>query len=441
MISEITPEVIETIKNPKFKAYASMYQTLYDKFIASVEAVGLAIDPYDDRAEMTARRAHLASKGAVVRNDGKSVYVNWISPSCEACQTGLGMATLFLSLKCHRQCFFCFNPNQEDYAYYTENARDCMRELELIYASGARLEHIGLTGGEPLLHKAETVQFFRYARERFPDARTRLYTSGDFLDQEILEELQQARLNEIRISIRLADAEPARRHTLDQLALAKAYVPDVMVEMPVLPDSREEMKQLLLELDRLEIRGINLLEFCFPMRNAQVYSDKGYRIRHRPYRVPYNYEYAGGLPIAGSEAACLDLVEFAIDQRLNLGAHYCSVENKHTGEVYQHSYERKIPPQLSISHRDYFLKSAKVFGKDIPKVMQVFDQIGYTGFEVNRQHHYLEFRVDQIKHLAALDVQVALSTSLTEERPDGEYLRELQVGLTTPQTFEMATDA
>jgi uncharacterized protein len=440
LITELVPETIETIKNPKFKSYASMYQTLYDKFIASVETAGLELEPQDDREQMSVRRAHLAGKGAVVRNDGKSVYVNWISPSCEACRTGLGMATMFISLKCHRQCYFCFNPNQEDYAHYSENIRDSTRELERIYANGARLDHVGLTGGEPLLHKAETVEFFRFARLRFPNARSRLYTSGDFLEEEILTALQAVRLEEIRVSIRLFDDEPARRHTFDQLALARTYIPNVMVEMPVLPDSFEEMKQVLMELERLQIRGINLLEFCFPLRNAQVYQSKGYRIRHRPYRVPYNYAYAGGLPVAGSESACLELVEFAIDEGLKLGVHYCSVENKHTGEVYQQSYERKIPPQLSPSRRDYFLKSAKVFGKDIPKVLQVLEENGCTDYDVSRRHHYLQFGLEQIKHLGALDVEIAVSTSLMEDRPDGEYLRELQVGLTTPQTFDPTTD-
>jgi uncharacterized protein len=440
VISELTPDTIDTITNPRLKSYASMYLKLYDSFIASVQATGLALDPQDDRPQLSAQRARLAGKGAVVRNDGKSVYVNWLSTSCAVCQSGLGMATLFISLKCDRDCFYCFNQNQEDYAYYTENTRDCLRELELIRASGARLDHVGLTGGEPLLHKPEALEFFRVAKEKFPAVRSRLYTSGDFLDEETLRELQQAQLDEIRVSIRLFDAEPARQHLFDQLALAKAYIPDVMVEMPVLPDTRQEMKQVLRELDRLEIRGINLLEFCFPVRNVQVFSDKGYRIRNRPYRVPHNYSYAGGLPVAGSESACLDLLEFAIDEGLKLGVHYCSAENKHTAEIYQHSYGRNLPPHLRASSRDYFLKSAKVFGKDIPKVMEVFDRTGFTGFEMNRQHHYLEFHVDQIKELKELEVQVALSTSLMEDREDGEYIRELQVVLTTPQTFDRTSD-
>jgi len=77
----------------------------------------------------------------------------------------------------------------------------------------------------------------------------------------------------------------------------------------------------------LGIFGINLLEFCFPWNNVDVYRQHGYKIKARPHRVLYNYWYAGGLPIAGSETVCLDLVDFALQQGLKFGVHYCSLEN------------------------------------------------------------------------------------------------------------------
>lgn len=222
MLVEITPENITQIKNPRLAAYASIYQKIERDFFARVRELGLEIDPRDDRAEAQAKIANIISKGAIQRNDDKSIVVNHISPACAACQTGLGTATFFISLKCHRHCFFCFNPNQENYAGFQNQKRDCRRELDDIYRSGARLEHIALTGGEPLLHRAETIEFFNYAREKFPHAYTRLYTSGDQLDDEWLTALQRARLDEIRFSIRMYDSDTARRHTYDRIALAKA---------------------------------------------------------------------------------------------------------------------------------------------------------------------------------------------------------------------------
>jgi len=440
VIVEITPDNLGQIKNPRLAAHAALYHQIERDFFARVRELGIAIDSHDDRAEVAAKIARVVSMGATRRNDDKSIVVNHISPSCAACQTGLGAATFFISLKCHRSCFFCFNPNQENYDAFQTQQRDWRGELAEIHASGARLEHIALTGGEPLLHRDETVAFFNYAHEKFPHAYKRLYTSGDHLDGELLTALQHARLDEIRFSIRLYDSEQARRHTYDRVALAKRFVPNVMVEMPVLPGALDEMKQVLVRLDELGVFGINLLEFCFPLNNADVYRDQGYRIKARPFRVLYDYGYAGGLPVAQSELDCLDLVEFALAQKLKLGVHYCSLENKHTGELYQRHYEQPIPAHLYFSPRDYFLKSAKVFGKDLKPVLAIFEQTGYRGWQRNRDRYYLEFHVSQIPALKELAVEIGVSTSVLEARPDGDVIRDKKLDLTTPQTFDLAND-
>jgi uncharacterized protein len=290
------------------------------------------------------------------------------------------------------------------------------------------------------LHPAETIQFYSAANEKFPDVYKRLYTSGDQLDDELGREFQRARLDEIRFSIRLHDSPNARQHTLKQIALARQYIPNVMVEMPVLPGALAEMKEILLDLDRLHISGINLLEFCFPLNNAAEYRRRGYRIKNRPYRVLYNYSYAGGLPIAGSEATCLELLEWASEQKLGLGMHYCSLENKHTGEIYQRHYDQTFAPHLCFSQKDYFLKSAKVFGQDIQRVLPIFEKTGYHDFQRNREHYFLEFHPSVIERLRDEEIEVGISTSVIEPRGDGAYLRELAVDWTTVQSFDFATD-
>ncbi len=46
----------------------------------------------------------------------------------------------------------------------------------------------------------------------------------------------------------------------------------------------------------------------------------------------------------------------------------------------------------------------------------------------------------EVDVLLALDVEIGLSSSVVEERPDGHYLRELQLDLTTPALFDRARD-
>ena len=318
MIIDINSDTLAQIKNPKFSANAAIYVDIYQKMLAQISQLGIEMDARDDPSELVEQLARLKQKGAIFRNDGKSIYVNAISPACVACQTSVGSATYFISLRCHRNCFYCFNPNQENYEYFTTNKRDAVRELEEFATAGQQLTHLALTGGEPLLFKEDAIAFFKRANELFPDAHKRLYTCGDLVDAAILDEIRNAGVDEIRFSIRMHDLEKGHRHVFDRIALARSFIPSIMVEMPVLPGTLEIMQGVLLELDRLGVNSLNLLEFCYPLVDPAPFVERGYRLKRRPYRVPYNYWYAGGLPVADSEAECLKLLEFAIDQGLQL---------------------------------------------------------------------------------------------------------------------------
>lgn len=440
MRTEVNENSLASINNPVFRSYAERYNRISEEFMENARESGMEIDSGSEDVNFESRVAELRRKGAVVRNDSKSIYTKRISPACLACQTGVGSTTYFISLKCHRDCFYCFNPNQEGYEYFREHTRDVVEELQDLRASGARVKQLALTGGEPLLHKEEAIRFFQEARKDFPDVYTRLYTCGDQLDRPTLQALKDARMDEIRFSLRIQDSTKAQQHTYDQIALAREYIPQVMVEMPVLPDTLQDMKGVLLELERLEIFGINLLELCFPRHNAEEFRRQGYRIKSRPFRVLYNYWYAGSLPVAGSETECLDLIEFALDEGLKLGVHYCSLENKNTGQIYQQNSLRPLPKTMYFSNTDYFLKSAKVFGKDIAPVQTFFQKTGYKDFEINEEHDYLEFHISQIRSLKKFDIEIGLSSNVFETRDGERYVRELKVDKTTPKTFRLSKD-
>ncbi len=436
MIVEITRANLPRLKNPDFAAYAETYVEIYEDFMQQVAATGIEIDPVDRSEETAAKRAALREKGVHLRNTDRSLYVNAISPACVACEQSIGSATFFISLQCHRDCYYCFNPNQEDFEHYRANARDLIAELDEIHAQGMSMRHVALTGGEPLLHKEESVAFFSHARQQFPDAYQRLYTSGDHIDEAILTSLRDAGLDEIRFSIRLHDVEKAREHTLNRIALARQFIPRVMVEMPVPPGSGEIMRPLLVALDELDVYSINLLELCYPFRNAEAFNERGFKVKNRPFQTLYNYWYAGGVPIAGSELECLDLLDFAAEQGLKLGVHYCSLENKLTGQNYQQNRDAAYPPTMVLSDDDYLLKSARVFGRDIPAVMNALQRRGYRDFVFDEASQSLTFSVDAIKYLKQLNVEIGIATSTIEQREDGAYLRELKIELTTPQTFK-----
>jgi len=440
MILDVTKSNLNEIKNIALREYANTYVEIYADFMEQVWQMGLEIEAEDTTDAVIQRTGDLHKKGAVVRNGDKSIYTNRISPACVACQTGVGSSTSFISLKCHRDCFYCFNPNQEDYEYHREHTHDTIAELDELKQTNPRMTYLALTGGEPLLYKDETYRFFEHARKLYPASHTRLYTSGDHIDRATLEELQKASLKEIRFSIRMHGLAKGQTYTYDNIALSREYIPNVMVEMPVLPNTLDEMKDVLLRLDELGIFGVNLLEFCFPMNNVEAYREKAYKVKARPFRVLYDYWYAGGLPISGSEQVCLDLLDFALEKGLKLGVHYCSLENKHTGQLYKQNSGQRLPSRLYFSQRDYFLKTAKVFGEDVPAVRQVFDKAGYREYIFNAEQNSLEFHVNQIGSLKKLNVEVGVCSHVVEMRENEPVLRELKVDITTPQIFRLSKD-
>ena len=441
MIHAIREEDLMSIRNASLRAYAGRYVDIQNQFYKQVESFGLPFDRDggpDRERETAALMTKLASQGVIdFYNNRESICLGKKSTACQACAKGIGTATLFISFQCHRNCYFCFNPNQDNYETYKTRKNDWRRELQQISASGEKLSYLALTGGEPLLHEEDTVEFFHFARKLYPDVHTRLYTAGDLLTVSTLEKLAQVGLNEIRFSIKMEDVKEKRQELLEKIALAKDYIPDVMVEMPVIPGTLEEMKELLLTLDRVGVYGINLLEFCFPLNNAEEYAARGFRIKYPPHPVLYNFWYAGGLPIAGSEVEALKLLVFAAEKKLQLGVHYCSLANKHFGQIYRQNTTWKCTDKtMHFSEKDFYLKTAKVFGKEVQAVKSILQKAGVVDLTYNSECRFLQFHPRYIALLKERDIEIGISTCVQEYRPDGVFLRELKCDYTTAKTFD-----
>jgi pyruvate formate-lyase activating enzyme-like uncharacterized protein len=443
MLNRVTTEALTYVDNPVLCDNLQIYLDIEADFLRQIEAYGLPVSGKHQLAPSDSTIEALVPRGLTIANDYKSLARGWVSPSCLSCRTGMGTATYSISTQCPRDCFFCFNPNQENYERQRCEPDDPSVMLVQLREQGVQLHDLALTGGEPLLHKVETEKFFGTAQQLFPDAYTRLYTSGAFLDADYLERLANAGLNEIRFSIKTDDPPAALKQTLDRIGLARERLERVVVEMPVMPDELELMQGLLLTLDSLGVDGINLLELCFPYHNSEEFKRRGYLIKAEQFRVLYNYWYSGGLPIAGSEEACLLLLSFAFDQELRMGVHYCSLENKFSGQIYQQNVgHQKEYPYLSFSQRDYFLKSVKAYGSDAELVERVLAKHGLKRFRRDENGLAVEFPPTYLERIKAKipDLKMALSYNVVEGDERGQALRELRLDLITPATFDAATD-
>ncbi len=430
MLQEITRSSISQIREPVFRDYAQMYLDIYERFREQVAGFGLPFESDGARWEETqALLRELKARPEIeARCEDASLVYRRLSSACEVCREGLGTITCHISFRCHRRCFFCFNPNQENYELHRAQENDWRGELDGIRAAGGRLTHIALTGGEPLLHPEEATAFFEHARSLFPDAHLRLYTSGDLLTEDLARALAQAGLDEIRFSYKMEDPPALQETVLQNMEMARRYIPCVMVEMPVMPDAEEAMRALLHRFDGIGVWCVNLLELCFPYHNAEAFRERGFLLKDPPYRTLYNFWYAGGLPVAGSELVALRLLRFAADEGLSLGLHYCSLENKNFGQIY-HQNARGFAdyPTLLFSPRDFYLKTVKAFGADAKRVRRILEKRGATRCHYDAEGGFIQFHPQEARALRGRDIELALSVNVLEEREEGTICRELKL--------------
>lgn len=280
------------------------------------------------RTRRKSRILELEKLGLKVRNKGQSIYWKRISPGCIDCSRGTGLTVSF-SEECNRNCFFCFYPGPQQIKSSRKNFPGIQRQfseaIKKLKVSSDWILSFAVTGGEPLLELDTTLAIFDIAKNLSKGTyQTRLYTNGDLLNDKILEQFKNVQLDEIRIGFK-----PGQRNT-KKIELAKKFIPRVMIEMPVFPDKEKWMKSFLIKLDDIGIFGINLMEMVFSCRKASVYKKKGYKLitnKINPFPSPHAWDYE----VYGSEEVCFNLLEFAAKEKLSIGVHYCSLQNRKFG--------------------------------------------------------------------------------------------------------------
>ena len=415
--------------------YAQAFDQVERDYESAVAEFGIPFEASESCPRVRREQA-AAACGCRCENGGGSLWRGWISPACLACRTGERTATFFVDLRCTRHCYFCFNPNQDHYEYFLSHKRDIVSELENAYKAGAQFDCLAITGGEPLLHKEQVIAFVRRAKQLYPGVHVRLYTCGDLLDDACLTQLAAAGLDEIRFSVKPEDMAHIDAPVFERMAAAVAALPDVMVEMPVIPGTLSEMRAMLSRIDAIGVRGINLLEFCFPLCNAGEFQKRGFELRKRPFNYLYDYWYGGGVPVAGSEAEALALLEYAAREDLQLGMHYCSSDNKNTGQVYQQNKAFTCDdnvqahyPWLSADAGDRLLKCAKAFGRDAAAVRD-WAQVAGVPCEFDGEIPSAAFPLARVSEAqqACPGISLAESANVFEQRENGElYLREVGI--------------
>ena len=243
--------------------------------------------------------------------EGSKLYTGSLSRGCLHCIEG-DWACNFINRLCNRDCFFCKRshrvireePEAETWGFFFPDPSAHIKYLKTFNIGG-----VSFSGGEPLLVKERLLDHLTSVRREFGDSvYIWMYTNGDLADREILEQLRDTGLQEIRFNI------AARQYDLAPALLAKEFIPVVTVEIPCIPEDHEKLKSLLPVMQEAGIDFLNIHQLTVEEQNCRDL-------------IRRSYHFTGldaGISVYESEISALRLLLHACDNGIRLPINYCS---------------------------------------------------------------------------------------------------------------------
>ncbi len=219
---------------------------------------------------------------------------------------------LFVTGVCAHSCYYCPLSSKRKNVDNTwaNEARvsldeDVLREARLCSSTGA-----GVTGGEPLARFERTVKYIRQLKREFgPKFHVHLYTSGDVITSDMLKALEDA-------------------GDLSLIDRCLGHKFDVGAEVPVVPGKEEELRKLILYLEKVGAKFLNLNELEMSELNFSLMTDRGLLSNEDVFNT-----------VRGSMDAGLRLLEFARRNTEKLSVHLCTSSVKN---VYQYQNRLRL---------------------------------------------------------------------------------------------------
>lgn len=242
-----------------------------------------------------------------------SYLLGTMPKGCQLCVRG-EKTVLFVTGLCPRHCAYCpisDMKSQKDVTYANEwptsDITDIIREAELCSSKGA-----GFTGGDPLTKIYRTITYIRALKHHFgKNFHIHLYTSFNLITQSNLNVLHEAGLDEIRFHPDIDDSL-----LWDKITLVKKFDWDVCIEIPVIPDKKEQILKLMNFMNN-KINFLNLNELELSDAKANLLIAQGYKTKD-----------ALSYGVKGSDLLANFLLKYAQKNAFNYSIHYCTAKLK-----------------------------------------------------------------------------------------------------------------
>lgn len=271
------------------------------------------------------------------------------SRGCQLCQRGTWLC-IFLTYLCNTDCAFCPAPYKDD-RIISPFGDD--PDIILDYMSKYKqFEGLSFSGGECFLVFERLYDWLSFFNKRIPDMYYWVYTNGVAVNNNKLECLKQAGLDEIRFNIAATNYNSPS--ILENIALAAQIIKNVAVEIPSIPSDYEKITEVLELLDQYNVKFLNLHEFIITPNHMHHYPDEiGTFLLNKEVNLHYHI---------GSTANSKRIKNYCQRKKLKIKVNICTLNKKETQMYYRRLVMGNIfKKEYDLLTLDGFLETYFVF--------------------------------------------------------------------------------
>ena len=254
--------------------------------------------------------------------DGRSLYVGDDSrfpQGCRSCLLGTGLSAVRKTNRCNIECRFCYNYGELDCIppigeglWEIGGTKFREEDLDLLLSVYSKPTGISYVYLEPFM---EIEKYYGVVRRfRAAGVHQHLYTNGLLATEDSLRALGEAGLDELRFNL---GASNCAGKVIENIRIAKKYIPQVGIETPMTPEFREAF---LRKRDAILAAGLdfmNCAELHLNLNNIANYAGENMYMYRQGYVSPI-----------WSREITLELMKLAADEGWPIAVHDCSNRTK-----------------------------------------------------------------------------------------------------------------
>lgn len=260
----------------------------------------------------------MAQIGQLQSLEGRTLYVgnaDKFPKGCRSCLLGTGLSAIRKTNKCNIACKFCYNYGElEDIPPVGEGMWEIggtkfyEKDIDMLLSVQNKPTGVSYVYLEPFM---EIEKYYGVVR-KFSNAgvHQHLYTNGLLATEQTLQALGEAGLDELRFNL---GASNCADKVIENIGLAKRYIPQVGIETPMTPEFYEGFLAKKQQILATGLDFINCAELHLNPNNIGNYAGESlYMARH------------GYISPIWSRELTLKFMKIAVLEGWDLAVHDCS---------------------------------------------------------------------------------------------------------------------